>query len=303
MALIQGTTAVPKSVAKLIDTIGDQIGLFLEPTHIRRKGQAEADVMVAQAKAKGLVAVLGLQNKLALQDIQDRAEERVKRQEAKRQKNLEAIAAQAARELPGTVSDQPVDEDWIAQFFNHCQDVSNEQMQTIWARILAREVTKPGSFSLRALALVRVMDKDDANTFTRFCSVVWRFPGGPNPIIPDFHNLSSLPGIQLSFGDLIRLDSLGLIRFDANQMFEIRMIPPRFTCLYHGREHTFSRPPTQQQQPSSSVPIGPALLTAPGEELAAISGSSPNEQYRASVLTFVGQWGWGVEETPSSPAK
>ncbi len=57
ISLIQGTTAVPKSVAKLIDTVGDQIGLFLEPVHIRRKGQAESDVLLAEAKAKVEIAL------------------------------------------------------------------------------------------------------------------------------------------------------------------------------------------------------------------------------------------------------
>jgi hypothetical protein len=52
MALITGTTAVPVSIAKLIDTVGEQVGLFLEPYHIRRKGKAEADVTVAKAEAK-----------------------------------------------------------------------------------------------------------------------------------------------------------------------------------------------------------------------------------------------------------
>src|SRR5437867_9738667 len=104
MALIEGTTAVPRSVGKLIETIGDQIGLFLEPTHIRRKGQAEADVTVAAPRAKADIEVVQLQNKLALHKIQDRADERVRRLKAKRQKNLEAIAAQAALQLPAHVS-------------------------------------------------------------------------------------------------------------------------------------------------------------------------------------------------------
>ena len=176
MALIEGTTAVPRSVGKLIETIGDQIGLFLEPTHIRRKGQAEADVTVAAPRAKADIEVVQLQNKLALHKIQDRADERVRRLKAKRQKNLEAIAAQAALQLPAHVSDQPVDEDWVAQFLDHCQDVSNENMQSVWARLLAREVGKPGSFSLRTLALVRVMSRNDADMFTRFCSVLWETP-------------------------------------------------------------------------------------------------------------------------------
>jgi hypothetical protein len=211
------------------------------------------------------------------------------------------------RELPDAVSDQPVDEDWVAQFFNHCQDVSNEQMQTVWARLLAGEVAKPGSFSLRTLGLVRVMDKDDANTFTRFCSVVWQFPGGPTPIIPQLENLTSLPGIQLTFSDIIHLDSLGLIRFDSTGLFEVRMAALRFTCLYHGRQHILSPIPTQpppDQAPQSvyRIGVGPALLTQPGKELVVISGSSPNEEYRASVIPHLRNWGWKVEEPPNLPA-
>jgi hypothetical protein len=64
MALIQGTTAVPKSVAKLVDTIGEQAGFLLEPAHIRRKGQAMADVKIAEAKADADIAVIELGNKL-----------------------------------------------------------------------------------------------------------------------------------------------------------------------------------------------------------------------------------------------
>lgn len=178
ITLIQGTTAIPKSVAKLIDTVGGQIGLFLEPIHLRRKGQAEIDVAVAETRGMAEIAVLCLQNKLAIQDIQDRADERVRKREAKRQSNIEAITAQAVQELPGEVSEKPVDEDWISQFFNYCQDVSNDQMQSIWARLLAGEVAMPGSFSLRTTSLVRGMSKNDANMFTRFCALVWKTPGG-----------------------------------------------------------------------------------------------------------------------------
>ena len=102
ISLIQGTTAIPTAIAKLIETVGTQTGLFLEPTHVRRKGQAEADVTVAKAKAEAEIAVLQLENRLVIQDRQDRADERTRRREAKRQKNIEAITAQAAQLLLST---------------------------------------------------------------------------------------------------------------------------------------------------------------------------------------------------------
>ncbi len=60
MALIQGTTAVPRGVGKLLDTLADQIGLYLEPAHIRQIASAEGDAMITMAKAQGEVAKIQL---------------------------------------------------------------------------------------------------------------------------------------------------------------------------------------------------------------------------------------------------
>ncbi len=308
LALIQGTTAVPRSIAKLIDTVGEQIGLFLEPYHIRRKGQAEADVTVAETQAKAQIAVVRLENKLAIQDLEDRTEERVRRREAKRQKNLEAITVQAAREIPGSVSDQPVDEDWVAQFFDHCQDVSNEQMQVLWSRLLAGEVAKPGSFSLRTLTFTRTLSKHDAGLFTRFCSLLWMVGAELSPLTLGLDKLQSIPGMHLQFHDFIRLDSVGLIRFEAlgdfgvtftvNKPSEDSRLPShlQIPLLYHGRRHVLSKPSVAQSDRTIIVQIGKALLTDVGQELAPISGSRPNEAYRQLVVSELCQGGWEVAE-------
>jgi hypothetical protein len=296
-SIIQGTTAIPNSVAKLIDTIGAQIGLFLEPTHIRRKGKAEADVTVAKAKAAADSVIVELKNRLVVQDIQDRADERIRRRETKRQKNIEAIAAQAARELPESASEEPVDDDWITQFFNHCQDVSNEQMQHLWARLLAGEVVKPGSFSLRTLALVQVMNTEDADIFTRFCSMLWDTPQGLTPIVPDLDKVRSMPGVEMEFMDFVRLQSLGLITLEAIAGFALNFIKSHgiLLLIYSRQQHVL------RTQDAQRLPVGKALLTEVGKELAVIAGSSPNEEYRSWVVSNFREQGWKVEELPPWP--
>jgi uncharacterized repeat protein (TIGR03899 family) len=290
ISLIQGTTVIPVAFAKLINTVGDQIGLFIEPTHIRRKGQAEADVSVMQAKADQEIAVVELRGKLALRDIADRWEERVRKREARRQKNIESIIGRAVPELPDAVSDKPVDEDWVAQFFGNCEDISNEQMQTVWARILAGEVARPGSFSLRTLAVVRVMSKLDANTFTRFCSTVWQTPNELIPMILDEEKTRFLRGVELSFEDLIRLDSVSLIRFTGLGQIEFRFTGPGWVVHYYGRQHTLSK------QGAQIIHVGKVMLTEVGKELFPIAGASPNEEHRTSVVSHFRQQGWEVTE-------
>jgi predicted RNA-binding Zn ribbon-like protein len=147
LAFIRGGAAIPKAIAKLIDTAGDQAGFFLEPIHIRRRGQAENDVRIADAKSDVEIATALIHGRLAIRNIEDRAAERTRQKESRRQKNLESVVRQAAEHIPESVSDAPVDPDWTAQFFEACQDVSNAEMQSIWGQILAGEVASPGPVS------------------------------------------------------------------------------------------------------------------------------------------------------------
>jgi uncharacterized protein DUF2806 len=299
-SLLQGTTAISKSVVKLIDTVGEQIGLFLEPTHIRRKGQAKADTTVINAKAEADVAMIQLQGRLALLDTQDRAYTRVKRKEEKRQKNIEAVVAQSALSLPEAVSEEPVDEDWVTQFFNYCQDVGNEEMQSLWARLLAGEVAKPGSFSMRTLALVRVMSKEDANLFTRFCSMVWQTPEGMTPITPLEEYLRRHMVVSLDLLDLAYLDTLGLIRFDPHVMHTLTVSNPRQSVWsYHGLSyilHCRGLSYIRRRPGKPDIQIGNAILTVAGKELAVIAGSTPNEKYINWAIEHLRGQGWWIVE-------
>jgi hypothetical protein len=65
-----------------------------------------------------------------------------------------------------------VDPDWVARFFGSAQDVSNEDMQKLWARILAGEVVKPGTFSLRTLEVLKNLSQREAERFQEAASMV-----------------------------------------------------------------------------------------------------------------------------------
>jgi Protein of unknown function (DUF2806) len=44
-----------------------------------------------------------------------------------------------------------VNDDWITNFFDKCRIVSDEEMQQIWAKVLAVEANKPGTYSKRTV--------------------------------------------------------------------------------------------------------------------------------------------------------
>jgi hypothetical protein len=79
--------------------------------------------------------------------------------------------------MPESVDDKPVSEDWMVQFFQQAQDVGELEMQQLWAKILAGEVSKPGSFSRRTLERIRTLVRDEAELFTRLCRTLWSFEG------------------------------------------------------------------------------------------------------------------------------
>ena len=58
--------------------------------------------------------------------------------------------------------------DWFLRFFECASNISNEDMQILWARILSGETYNRGSFSLRTLELLRNMSYDEALDLQRY---------------------------------------------------------------------------------------------------------------------------------------
>src|SRR5262249_23117507 len=121
-SLIPGQGPIAKSLAKLINTVSDQITLSLAPVHAYRDSIALADGLRVEAQAKADVAVIEIKRDIELKERMERACQRLAKLELRRQRNIESITAKTAKELPEKVSDEPVDQDWVASFFDCCQD-------------------------------------------------------------------------------------------------------------------------------------------------------------------------------------
>jgi len=270
--------ALSKPAEKLIESVSIAIGALYEPTKIRRKAKADADAAVILAK-----------NQEETQEIEVRASERLRNREVRRQKNIEGITRNALDELPASVSDTPVDEDWIYQFFENCQDISNEQMQSLWSKLLAGEVTAPGKFSLRTLNLVKNLREEDAHIFTKFCTFVWKSSAGPIPFILDIEN-ELVKNTGLNFSTFLHLDSLGLINFDNITGFELKDTST-ILLRYFDKRYVVALPEGQTQ-----LKIGTSLLTIVGKELFPISGAKKSENHLSEMINKWHQQGLQVVE-------
>lgn len=102
--------------------------------------------------------------------IQDKISYRLRNIETRRQINIEAIVNKAIGQLKTSIDTiEKPDPDWIADFFNISQDISDKKLQNIWAKILANEVDLPGSISRRTLHIVKIISSKEAIFFNLFC--------------------------------------------------------------------------------------------------------------------------------------
>ena len=149
---------------------------------------------------------------LSTPTLEERTQSRVDYKEAQKQLNLESVTAYAAEQLKNEqpVTDEPIDEDWKTRFFNIAEEVSNDEMQALWGRILAGEIKKPKSYSLRTLELLRNLSKEEAECFIKFGQFAIR-SGGVSFIL-NFNKEKLLEEkYQLTFGERLLLEELGLL--------------------------------------------------------------------------------------------
>lgn len=159
-----------KPLEKLIQVVSDGIGTLYRPRKIRKEADAQAYAIKVLENAK---AEAGAESALIEAETAQRIGQRIVAKEIKRQENIDTIVEMAADNLnQEAVSDQPVDVDWATRFFDIVQDVTKEDMQLLWARILAKEIETPSSFSLRTLEVLRNITSKEAKVFEKVAQFI-----------------------------------------------------------------------------------------------------------------------------------
>lgn len=185
---------VDKLIEILVKTVGrvskpyfDRKDIDTRAYEIKKLAEARVEEMkiVSQAVRSNFLLTGGIEYKndsvsisspkeeiksLVEPSIEQRVQDRVSYQEIKKQLNLESITSFAVDELRNEepVTDQPVEEDWANRFFKIAEEISNEEMQALWGRILAGEIKRPKSYSLRTLEVLKNLTKNEAEVFLKF---------------------------------------------------------------------------------------------------------------------------------------
>lgn len=243
-----------KPATVLIEKISDAIGGIFKPYQIRRVAEAEAQA----EKTKALVQI-------KINELQQRAINRFMIEEAYKQNNIENITQKALPLLEMTTSrPENIERDWIVNFFDKSKLISDEEMQDLWAKILAGEANAPGSFSKRTIHLVAELDKDDAILFDKLCSFIWTIDNLVPLILDTDADIYKKGGIY--FSTLKHLDSIGLISLESLSGYKRTGFEKKATIFYQGNPLVIEFP----NEKDNELKIGHALFTQAGRELAHI---------------------------------
>jgi hypothetical protein len=170
------TSGLVSPITKLIEVTADAIGTVYEPHKVKKLADAHAYEIEAYSKAVkenpdlkiSIESPDGIKiDPVGIQPLFQRAGQRVIYREITRQQNIENVVRKTANEFADNekVSNTPVDADWASRFFEYAANVSNDELQLLWAKILAGEIRRPQSCSLRTLVVLRDLSRDEAKAF------------------------------------------------------------------------------------------------------------------------------------------
>lgn len=229
---IKDLAGISEPLKKLIDVVSKGIGALSKPYLIKKTADAKAyEIKVISESikenqknlkeigySKEKISLMSLDSEMLKNEltIEERTQNRLDYKEQKRQKNIENITQNAAKNLENdeTISNEPVDEDWTARFFNYAEDISNEEMQELWGQILAGEVKQPNSYSLRTLELLRNLTKEEAQTFIKAAN--FSISSWNSPFLFKGEKEESLSKYGFSFEDQLLLTEIGILQSETN---------------------------------------------------------------------------------------
>lgn len=266
--------ASTEPVNKLLDAVTGAIGKAYEPRHIRKIADAKAyeiKTICEEIRNNSDIPIVysgtGVEVDISNYDeLARRAGSRLAYQEIAKQENIEAVVDCAYQELLGksSVNGETVSRDWMTRFMNSVEDISSENMQKLWGKILAGEVLEPSTFSYRTLECMRNLSKKDAELFERLCKIA--IDG--SFIIND---LSILKNWGFTYNDILSMDECGLIYSSGTIGRGKKILQENFIIIDFGEYILMGKAKEGERRDELAIESFP--LTKAGREISSIIGA------------------------------
>ena len=248
-----------KPVDTLVKKVANAVGVWWEPKQMVRIAEAQAKVDMIRAIAE-----------IKMDELAERAGKRFVYEELTKQSNMESIMGKAIPSVNDKAKPENVEDDWIANFFDKCRLTSDEQMQALWANILAGEANSPGKFSKKTVNIVANLDKSDAEAFTRLCGFGFSISHSFEILIYDIED-KIYTGHGITFDTISNLESVGLIQFNPLTNYRLVIPSDRGFTQYFDQRLWLEFP----QGKKTEVNTGHVFLTQAGRQRASLCEAGP----------------------------
>ena len=310
-----------KAFSRLITAAVEIPASMLEGMVEERRAITAARVAAIRATGENIAGHLDVDRKFALAAGHKYAEKIVGRQ-----KNVDAVALIAAEQLSldssqdgeepaqATPSDGPSD-DWLNNFEREAELASSEDMRARLGKILAGEIQRPGSFSIRSVQLLAQLDQHTAKLFQTLCSLSVSL-SLPIPAPELRRSLDSrvcsiagsaatntLQKFGLSFDGLNHLHEAGLIIADYNSYMNYDGAIARegkvsLPFEYAGNHWALVK---TDESSANQLRLNGVRFSRVGTELRPIVEISENVDYSAALRTFFEGQGYTMTLVNMSP--
>ncbi len=228
--------------------------------------------------------------------IEDRSNKRARLSGLRKQKNIEAIMEKTYSFCASKTIDKRTDLDWFNRFITLAEDVSNKTMQDLWAKILAGELARAGTYSLKALKVFREMSIVDAKLLAKACSLAVKDKSRKNiriisggyqqPGLFNFFNKDRQQYINLSqFG----LNYADLLSLADNHLIFIQESESNIMANNEAINFSYNGLPLKLTSKKANVTLQFYKFTAIGAELAHLITDKANDDFLNHVKQQLSQ--------------
>jgi len=214
----------------------------------------------------------------------------------RRQQNLEAIIYQALEYSSANEIADRADADWFNNFILLAENIGNANMQVLWAKILAGEIAKPGSFSLKALNVFKNMSMSDAKLLAKARSLsVSDLHSNTMRIISGVYQKPTL--LSLFFGNKeyrLNLAEHGLnysdlLALSENKLLFIQEAETKPLFKNENLAFDYNGTPLHINFKKNNVCLNFYKFTSIGNELSQLIVNSPVESYHNALMINLSQ--------------
>ena len=223
--------------------------------------------------------------------------------------NLDLITQKAAIELQSASdsSDQrgadesgdTINDDWLNTFETEARQISTEEMQAYFGKVLAGEITKPGSYSRRTVKILGSLDHNVATHFVRLSSMCISIQSQAVrvPSLDGNAGENALEEYGLDFDTLNLLNEHGLVISVYNSQLTftpcvafpaVSGLGQQAICIawsYQGKHWILM--PMSNDSVGKKLEVSGVALTQSGRELFKIVQVEPIDEYSKALARFL----------------